>query len=198
MAKSATKTAPRTSRQRKKNPWWKNWILWAVVAGIVVIALIGGAVVLQLNSTGAIAGVQYYSNLARVHTTEPVVYAETPPVGGAHDPTPQTCGAYDAPVRNENAVHALEHGAVWITYDPTLPSSAVDQLRQLVRGHDHALLSPYPGLPTPVVASAWGLQLQVQDAGDERIARFLKQYEQGPQTPEPGAACDGTSMPLQG
>jgi hypothetical protein len=191
MAKSVTRTAQRTSRPPSRKPWWKNWTLWAIVAGVLVIALIGGAIVLQLNSTGGIQGVQYYAGLTRVHTTEPVAYAQTPPVGGAHDPTPQNCGIYDAPIRNENGVHSLEHGAVWITYQPSLPSSAVDELRQLVRGHSHLLLSPYDGLPAPVVASAWGLQLQAQAASDERIARFIKQYEQGPQTPEPGAACSG-------
>ena len=36
-----------------------------------------------------------------------------------HDPVWLDCGAYDAPVRDENAVHDLEHGSVWITYDPT-------------------------------------------------------------------------------
>ena len=46
-----------------------------------------------------------------------------PPVGGAHDPEWLECGAYDAPVRDENAVHDLEHGTVWITYDgPARPA----------------------------------------------------------------------------
>ena len=72
------------------------------------------------------------------------------------------------------------------------------EIRKLVQGHDHALLSPYEGLPTPVVASAWGVQVQVQDAGDARVARFLKEFEQGPQTPEPGAACSGgVGTPVQ-
>jgi hypothetical protein len=46
-------------------------------------------------------------------------------------------------------------------------------------------------LPVPVVASAWGVQLKVQSASDPRLAQFLQKYEQGPQTPEPGAACTG-------
>jgi hypothetical protein len=39
------------------------------------------------------------------------------------------CGVYDQPVPKERAVHNLEHGAVWITYSPSLPSSQVSQLR---------------------------------------------------------------------
>jgi hypothetical protein len=71
------------------------------------------------------------------------------------------------------------------------------RLRTLVRGRSYALLSPYPDLPAPVVASAWGLQLRVENAGDERLGRFLVKYMQGPQTPEPGAVCyAGVGAPI--
>jgi hypothetical protein len=53
------------------------------------------------------------------------------------------------------------------------------------------VLSPYPGLPAPVVASAWGKQLKLTGADDPRLAAFIREYRQGPQTPEPGAACTG-------
>jgi hypothetical protein len=41
------------------------------------------------------------------------------------------------------------------------------------------------------VASAWGIQLQLPDAGDARLPAFLTKYVNGPQTPEPGSACTG-------
>ena len=47
-----------------------------------------------------------------------MTYTETPPAGGPHDPVWDDCGVYTQPLRNENAVHALEHGTVWITYRP--------------------------------------------------------------------------------
>lgn len=60
-------------------------------------------------------------------------------------------------------------------------------------------LSPYPQLPAPVVASAWGVQLEVNAANDPRLSQFLATYEQGPQTPEPGAPCTGgTGTPVEG
>jgi hypothetical protein len=46
-------------------------------------------------------------------------------------------------------------------------------------------------LPSPVVASAWGKQLRLDGAGDPRLERFVSAFQQGPQTPEPGAACTG-------
>ena len=37
------------------------------------------------------------------------------------------CGIYDKPVPSERAVHNLEHGAIWITYQPSLPQSEMRQ-----------------------------------------------------------------------
>jgi len=88
-------------------------------------------------------------------------------------------------------VHSLEHGAVWVTYQPTLPAAQVATLQKLVKANSYALLSPYEGIKSPVVASAWGKQLALPSADDPRLAVFLRTYLQGPQTPEPGAACTG-------
>jgi hypothetical protein len=53
------------------------------------------------------------------------------------------------------------------------------------------LVSPYPDLPAPVVASAWGKQLQLDSANDPRLEQFVSAFREGPQTPEPGAPCTG-------
>jgi len=180
--------------QRRRN------IITAVIAAAVVAAGIGGSAwyLASKNSGGRspIAGVQSFTGLARTHVQGKVSYPQTPPVGGKHNPVPLTCGIYPSPVPNENGVHSLEHGAVWITYRPGLPAASVTKLQDLVRGEPQAkraytILSPYPGLPAPVVASAWGKQLRLKSAADARLQRFITTYAQGPQTPEPGAACSG-------
>ncbi|MBI5567443.1 MAG: DUF3105 domain-containing protein [Chloroflexi bacterium] len=136
-------------------------------------------------------GVQTYNNLAGQHSEAPQIYPQNPPVGGVHSAAWLNCGIYDQPVKNENAVHSLEHGAVWITYRPDLPQDAVNRLRDLTRGQTHVLVSPYLDLPKPVVASAWGLQLPLDDVNDARLSLFVSRYAAGPQTPEPGALCSG-------
>ena len=143
------------------------------------------------TSSGEIAGIQHFANLSQLHVEGRVDYPQTPPVGGQHAPVWLTCGIYDQPVPNENAVHSLEHGAVWITYDPQIPAAEVETLRGLVRGGSHRILSPYAGLPGPIVATAWGYQLQLDSADDPRLPQFIAQFEQGPTTPEPGATCAG-------
>ena len=118
-------------------------------------------------------------------------YAQSPPVGGVHNPVWQNCGFYEEPIRNETAVHSLEHGAVWITYSPDLPQDAVERLRDLAQSNDYVLVSPYPELNSPMVASAWGKQLNLESAEDPDLEQFIGAYSQGPQTPEPGASCTG-------
>lgn len=138
-----------------------------------------------------IAGVRTFHHLSRRHTTAYVTYPQVPPVGGPHAPLPLNCGVYPTPVPEENAVHSLEHGAVWITYQPDLPADQVSTLRVLVHRRGHLLLSPFPDLPAPVVASAWGRQLRLDSAFDPRLKRFIRVYRKGPQTPERDAPCSG-------
>ena len=134
--------------------------------------------------------VEQYTVTGRNHLQGRIDYPQTPPVGGDHNPGWVTCGFYAEPVLTEGAVHAMEHGAAWITWRPSLPSAQVNRIRSLARG-DHVLASPWADelLPAPVVASAWGLQLKVQSAEDPALAAFVKMYANGPQTPEKGASC---------
>ncbi len=143
-------------------------------------------------------GVERFSGIVQGHQQGALTYPQIPPVGGVHNPAWQNCGIYAEPIANENAVHSLEHGAVWITYQPELDAEAIAALQSFVRGRRYVLLSPYEGLPSPVVASAWGVQLAVDSADDPRLAQFLGAYVQGPQTPEPGATCaGGVGTPLE-
>jgi hypothetical protein len=121
------------------------------------------------------------------HTPDPVAYEQDPPVGGSHDTTWLTCGAYDEPVRNENAVHALEHGAIWITYQPDLAEPDVAGLEGFARRAE-VIVSPYPGLDSPIVLSAWGRQLRLDAVDDAVIDQFYRAFRDRT-APEPNASC---------
>lgn len=138
-----------------------------------------------------ITGVQSFTGLSRNHTSSQVTYPQNPPVGGDHAPQFINCGTYTHPVNTWEAVHSLEHGAVWVTYRPDLPQKQIVTLAKQAALHQYELLSPYPGLPSQVVASAWGKQLKMESADDPRLSIFLQKYLQGAQTPELGAPCSG-------
>ena len=83
-----------------------------------------------------------------------------PPAGGPHDPPGWTAGSYDVPVRDENAVHSLEHGTVWITYtDDAVRGRRAPSSRTLLP--DEGILSPYPAQDAPVIVTVWGRQLEL-------------------------------------
>ena len=161
------------------------------VAVLLIAAVVVWAITRGRAASGAMTGLVTYQDLSRNHVEGPVTYAQTPPVGGEHSPVWLNCGIYDQPVPNENAVHSLEHGAVWVTYRPDLPADQVAVLREDVRNQPHGLLSPYPGLPTPVVATVWGVQLKLQSANDPRLGNFIAEYADAGSAPEPHGECTG-------
>ncbi|MFF7973907.1 DUF3105 domain-containing protein [Streptomyces sp. NPDC007905] len=142
-------------------------------------------------------GVRTWSGkLSRTHVTSRVSYPMHPPVGGNHNPVWLNCNGdvYTQPVRDENAVHALEHGAVWVTYTGKAKKADVDALAAKVKKTPYSLMSPYENQAAPLVLSAWGHQVTVKSASDPEVDKFLAAYVQGQQTPEPGASCTGGVM----
>lgn len=123
------------------------------------------------------------------HVDGDVTYDQAPPAGGDHDPAWLDCGVYDEPVREENAVHSLEHGTVWVTYQPGLDEAGVAALAEALP--DESILSPYGELAAPVVVSVWGAQLELTGPDDPRLALFVAEYGDGQTSPEPFASCAG-------
>ncbi|HEV8044234.1 MAG TPA: DUF3105 domain-containing protein [Rubrobacter sp.] len=141
----------------------RNWGL--IIVGLIVVAVLGAFVavvvvdVRQREASEPPGGVETFDvGAGGQHAEGTVDYAQNPPTGGEHNPVWQNAGFYEEPIRDENAVHTLEHGAVWITYSPDLPQEQKDRLREVVGGQACVLASPYPDLSgdAPVVASAWG------------------------------------------
>ena len=184
---------------KKPFPWGTvaiSAVLGALLIGILVYAVTnqGAGFVDPLKAADkGVSGVKVSSGQARTHTTEPVKYDLSPPDGGAHNPIPQGCQVYAEPIANEHAVHSLEHGAVWVTYRPDLDAADLKELTTLVQGDPYRLLSPYPGLSSPISLQAWGRQIRVDKASDPAVKEFLDAYTNGPQAPERGAACQGTT-----
>jgi hypothetical protein len=127
--------------------------------------------------------------VATHNNEEPILYEQIPPVGGFHRNTWQNCGYYDTYIENEYGVHALEHGAVWITYDPDLPEDDIAVLRSKA-DEQFVLVSPYPGMDAPVVASVWGKQIKLDGANDDRLDPFIAHYKKNVNnSPEPYGIC---------
>jgi hypothetical protein len=185
----AAQRAAAEQRARRTSLIWRG-------AGIVLVVVVAAVAYDLYTKRQLLQEVKTASYPAGLHAAGPIVYAENPPVGGQHNVVWQNCGIYDAPIHNEHAVHSMEHGAVWITYRADLAPDQVQRLRT-VAADDYLLLSPYPGLPRPVVASAWNRQLTFERADDPGLPAFIATYKNNPETtPEFGASCAGGTRAL--
>jgi hypothetical protein len=148
------------------------------------------------------------------HVNGPVQYSVLPPIGGPHNPIWMNAGVYTKPIPSERAVHNLEHGAIWITYDPNLSKADVKKLTAFVtkqsmipeaqaasgvadQANRFMDLSPWASnaLPSPIVMSAWGYQLRVTSPTDPRLQQFVDKFRHNQTySPEFGAAVDGVPI----
>jgi len=148
----------------------------------------------ELAQAKAINGVTYQKVPQHTHISSGTVkYPQSPPIGGNHSPYWADCNGtvYPQPIANENAVHPLEHGAVWVTYRQGLPPDQVATLAKNVTGQQYVFMSPYPNLKTEVSLQAWGYQLFVNSVSDSRIPQFIATLSHNQDTtPEYGASCD--------
>ncbi|GAA4619830.1 DUF3105 domain-containing protein [Saccharopolyspora hordei] len=135
-----------------------------------------------------------YPGQMHVSPTQRVAYDQSPPFGGPHDGIWADCTGvvYPEPVRSENMVHSLEHGAVWIAYNPDkVDESGVQRLKVRAEGKPYTMMSPYPGLDSPISLQSWGHQLKVDSADDPRIDQFITalRLNNNGVYPEIGGSC---------
>jgi hypothetical protein len=161
-------------------------------------------------------GTPHPGALEHQHVTGPVTYTVVPPVGGPHNAIWMNAGVYTKPVPPERAVHNLEHGAVWITYDPNLPKDQIATLTSFV-GRQSMISEPGPGianqanryldlspwatttLPSPIVLSSWGYQLRITSPTDPRMQQFVDTFRNSSKySPEYGSPVDGVPVATGG
>ncbi|MFG2904411.1 DUF3105 domain-containing protein [Kitasatospora sp. NPDC048286] len=189
----------RAAEQRRDR---RNKIVASVAAGVLVVGAIatGTWIVMDQNqkkkdkevaANADIPGVKTFGDLSRTHVKDKVTYPMTPPVGGDHNAIWADCMAhvYDQPLENERAVHSLEHGAVWVTYNGKATPDDLKILSDKVKKTPYSMMSPYPDEQGTITLNAWSTQLIVDSATDPRVEEFFTKYVQGKQTQEPGASC---------
>ncbi|MFF9350543.1 DUF3105 domain-containing protein [Streptomyces sp. NPDC014734] len=202
---AAARRAKLEEARRKERARERRSRLLTIAASVAVVAALvaGGGYLMSAADkkekaeteakSSPVRGERTWDKLSQNHVGTKVDYPMNPPVGGDHNPVWMNCDAdvYTEPIPNENAVHSLEHGAVWVTYTKKADPDDVKKLGDRVRATPYSLMSPVEDQAAPLVLSAWGSQVTVTSASDARVEQFFTKYVQGPQTPEPGAACTG-------
>lgn len=165
--------------------------------GILVLALfVFWFLFLRGGVPDAIAGheVEHYSTSAGnpPHLEGDLNYTMSPPVSGQHNQSIAFCGTHGAPIEDEVFVHVMEHGAVAVLYEPTLPVRQIRQIEELVAEFDsHTVSAPYEGeMDTPIAVTAWANIMRLPQFDGEAIREFIDAFRAGGQAPEAYQECD--------
>ena len=111
-------------------------------------------------------------------------YNSNPPTSGSHYATPASWGVYQNELPDEQLVHKLEHGGIWISYkgiDTTTKSS----LEKITQTHAKIIIEPREKDDAPIVLVSWGQLLKLQMYDEQKILDFIKTNSN--RSPEPFA-----------
>ena len=114
-------------------------------------------------------------------------YNSNPPTSGPHWNGPAKNGNHDSPLADEQALHNLEHGYVWISYKGDVSDDVKNKLKEIVGGDDwKVILSPRDADETKIALAAWGRVLKMDEPDYDKVKDFIKTYRnRGPEkTPD--------------
>ena len=117
------------------------------------------------------------------HTDQQVTYETTPPVAGEHRGSAPSCGIYGQQMEDELYVHALEHGAVSILYQPTLDPADIEEIEAIASDFDsHVLTMPYEGMEAVIAVSSWGERMDLDELDARAVRTYIDEFRQeGPE-----------------
>ena len=121
-----------------------------------------------------------------------VEYHSNPPTSGDHWPAPAPWGVYRSPQPDEQLVHNLEHGGVWISYQG-IDDSTRAKLEVFGQKYpDAVVVTPRPENDRKIALASWGRFEKSDVLNEERIERFIR--ENVNKSPEPLASLEGGKL----
>jgi len=129
---------------------------------------------------------QYFQAQSRDHIAIGATHGEynsNPPTGGWHYETPVQTGIYDQEFLDEQVVHNLEHGHIWIAYRSDLPRGDIDALAEIAKSYSSKIIMTLrPNNPTVISVVAWEYLLNLDSLEKGRVESFIKAHRgKGPE-----------------
>ena len=102
------------------------------VLAVVILGFTGAVIAAKANKPPEPPrpGVEQ-SDHGREHVDSKKYGGDQPPTSGAHA-NPVSWGVYDTEVRDDQLIHNMEHGGIYISYQPSLPKEQVEKLKELL------------------------------------------------------------------
>lgn len=141
-----------------------------------------------LNSSNTPLSVQEIPILGKDHVPEgtKVNYNSNPPTSGNHWPEPAEWGFYPSPLPDEQLVHNLEHGGVWISYKD-VDAETISKISSIANKYPQAvIITPRQENDARVVLASWGKLVKLEQFDESKIIAFIEAYYN--KSPEPLAS----------
>ncbi len=159
-------------------------ILWWIIAAITIAGIGYGMVILFRQTTKERPGEailiqgQEHISVGAAHPE----YNSNPPTSGWHYANEADWGMSENAIPDEQILHNLEHGGIWISYK-NIDDSTKKQLEKISRSGSKIIITPRQGNDTPITLASWGRLQKLEQFDEIAIMNFIKANKN--RSPEP-------------
>jgi len=158
---------------------------WTI--GIVVVIITGYGLTLLVRQDkqprpGEAFAIQGQEHIA-VGASHPE-YNSNPPTSGWHYGQPANWGVYQSELPDEQVLHNLEHGGIWISYKD-IDDTAKTALEKIAKSNSKVIVTPRSKNDAPIVLASWGRLQKLQTLDKQAILAFIEANSN--KSPEPFA-----------
>jgi len=181
LAREKERAKVKRARMQRSVTKYAIWlfVIAAVGYGIFLLAQTAGPEGEDFSVAYDIQGREHIADGA-----EHPAYNSNPPSSGWHYASPARGGFYNEPLADEQVIHNLEHGDIWIAYHPDLNQDSIDSLESFAG--QYVVVSPRSENEGDISLVAWGrvdtfnVENGIVDEG--RIRDFITRYDnRGPE-----------------
>lgn len=164
------------------------------IAALIIVGIVYGFYLLARSSTPQGADLSRSVPLMEAtHIAEgsPLPeYTSNPPTSGPHYGQTARSGFREDSIPDQNIIHNLEHGDVWIAYHPRIADGIKEGLRQFAAAK--VIITPREANDEDIALVAWGrldaFDIENDVLPEQRISDFIRHYlSKGPER-VPGAS----------
>ena len=163
----------------------KKFLWTAGILGLLVF-LIWGGVGYGRRRTKNLPG-EFIADQGQEHITavSGFLYNSNPPTSGPHFPQPAEWGAYKEELADENLIHSLEHGGIWISYKSEISEEIRKKLEAFYEKYGRKIvIAPRSKNDSDIALAAWNRldKFSVAEYSAERVEKFIKAFRnKGPE-----------------
>lgn len=101
-------------------------------------------------------------------------YNSNPPTSGSHYADPAAWGVYQNELPDEQLIHNLEHGGIWISYKPDIDPSTKSQLESIGKKYPGSVVvTPRVKNDSVIALASWGRLEKLESFDEAKIVDFV-------------------------